>query len=447
MAHPSLLARRLPRPERGQHLRPLLRSRAEPDCRLPAGRGRLGQADRADRGVSLGRALCGGGRLSPRRRAQLGGQADHRRGPPAARERRHGRDAPRAGVLPRRHHGTERGALRADRRGRHRHARRGPREGGGRGSARRASGGDHRVGRFRRRRGRGLRVDQRDAPGGHRLARLRAAHPDLPQPDLLADPVLLGGRRGGQLTRPGLPALGDGRDRYRPVLGHPHRPRLRRGHRLRAADRRPLSRRAPPRAGQARRRADRHAHGGSRDRRLRGNGHRRPALPVAGRGQRHVRPGADRGHGDRRRHARHVHPPPRSARHLRAARVLALRTALRRRGRGRDPRHVAADRRARGLAAAAGLDRRVAAPRRDEPRAPDLQHQPDHGERLPRRRDLDPRPGPRRARLPGRRQRAQHRPRAEPESSRAGPGRAAASGPRSPSWDPSRPARRARGST
>ena len=42
-----------------------------------------------------------------------------------------------------------------------------------------------------------------------------------------------------------------------------------------------------------------------------------------------------------------------------AAGVLAVRAALRRRGRGRDPRRLAPDRRARGLAAAAGVDRGV----------------------------------------------------------------------------------------
>ena len=104
---------------------------------------------------------------------------------------------PATGHLARPHDSAQCRAVQDHGRGGHRHPR--CRQ-GARSRARRSAGApgrDHRRGRFRSRRDRRVRVDQRDAAGRYRDARLRPADPDLPQPDLLDDPVPLGDRRRG----------------------------------------------------------------------------------------------------------------------------------------------------------------------------------------------------------------------------------------------------------
>ena len=110
-----------------------------------------------------------------------------------------------------------------------------------------------------------------------------------------------------------------GVDGDRPVLGDPHGAGVRRGHRLRAADRGPLPRGAAAPGGQARRGRDGDADRRPRDRGLRRDGDGGAALPLAGRGERHRRPGADRRDGDRPGDARDVHAAAGAARDLSAA--------------------------------------------------------------------------------------------------------------------------------
>ncbi len=97
-------------------------------------------------------------------------------------------------------------------RGRHQRGRRAARrrhrrhQGRPRGPARGARGEGDRAGRLLGRRDRRLRLDQRRPALRDRAARPRPADHHLPQPDLLADPVLLGDPRRGHLARHGLPA-------------------------------------------------------------------------------------------------------------------------------------------------------------------------------------------------------------------------------------------------
>ena len=84
-------------------------------------------------------------------------------------------------------------------------------------------------------------------------ARLRPADPHLPQPDLLVwIPLFAVVFAESSRARVGYGLTEAGRDRQRPVVVDPLRPRPRRGHRLRAAARRPLPRGAAPPRGQAR---------------------------------------------------------------------------------------------------------------------------------------------------------------------------------------------------
>ena len=218
--------------------------------------------DRIDE-FPLGRALRRGGRVPPRRRPDAGDRALIARGPQASWRRSATAGRPPPPVISRdRTTRAQRGAVRDHGRGRHRHPRRRRRAGGRGRRAAGAPGRGDRAGRVRRRRDRGLRLHQRNPGRRHRAARLRAADPHLPQPDLLADPVPLGDRRRGQLARARLRAVRAGGDGDRADLVHPDRAGLRRGHRLRAADRGALSRGAAPPGGQARRGGDGDAHGG-----------------------------------------------------------------------------------------------------------------------------------------------------------------------------------------
>ena len=126
----------------------------------------------------------------------------------------------------------------------------------------------------------------------------------------------------------------------------------------------------------------------------------------------------------------------------RPARLLALRPALRRRGSGRNARGLAADRRAgrrQAPARVAGVDRGAGRPVR---RPGLLQHRPHHGQPVPRRGELHPRPGPRRAGLPGRGERPEHGAGAESERRGSGQGDARRPSLRSPA--PARPRRAGR---
>ena len=101
------------------------------------------------------------------------------------------------------------------------------------GSAGRTRGEGDRAGRLLGRRDRRLRLDRRHPAVRDRGARPGAADHHLPQPDLLADPVLLGDHRRVDLTRDGLPARRGRGDGDRPVGRDPAGARLRRRDRLR----------------------------------------------------------------------------------------------------------------------------------------------------------------------------------------------------------------------
>ena len=142
----------------------------------------------------------------------------------------------------------------------------------------------------------------------------------------------LRGRRAHGVPGRHLPAGGQLRpDRQRAERRHPHRPGVRRGHRLRAADRREI----PGGAAQARRPARGHGPRAAprqprdhRQRRDRGHQHALPALrdhELDGRS----RPGRRGRH--RRRPARHAHAAARAAGHVRPVDLLAAHAEARRR--------------------------------------------------------------------------------------------------------------------
>ena len=186
-------------------------------------------------------------------------------------------------------------------------------------------------GRVHRRRGRRLQRHQRHAAVRDRGARPDPADRDLPQPDLLADPVLRGAAGRGQLARLRLSARGGRRDGHRAVGRHPAGARVRRRHRLRAADGLAIPRGAAPPRGQARRDPRCPAPHLPSDPRLRRDRDGGAVDPVAGRGQRHRRTRPDRRDGDRPRDGLDAHDAAGAPGRVRAPGVLAVRPALRRR--------------------------------------------------------------------------------------------------------------------
>ena len=292
-----------------------------------------------------------------------------------------------------------RAARRRDRR--HQGRRRGPSRG--------SRGQGDRAGRLLGRRDRRLRLDQRGPALRDRGARADPADHHLPQPDLLADPVLLGDPRRGDLARDGLSARRGRSDGDGAVGRDPAGAGLRRRHRLRPAARLAIPGRAATSRGQARCGPRRDAQGGPGDRRLGGDRDGRAADADAGRGQRHVRARPDRGHGGRPGDDRDADDPSRAARDHRAPGLLAVHPAGRQRGHRRDARHLEPDRGLGRPRPSSRLDRDHRRPAGPLPRPDPAQQRPDQRQRLPRRRRLGGGPEADREELPGRRQRADQR--------------------------------------
>ena len=255
-------------------------------------------------------------------------------------------------------------------------------------------------------------------------ARAVSADPHLPQPDLLA--VSDHRRRVRRARDPGdrLRADAAGRHGQRPVVVDPVDPRARRGHGLRAAARRALSRGAAP--------AHEPARGdgaGAEDRRpgdlrLRPDGHRRAAVPVAGEGQRHVGARADRRARHRGRDGRDAHAAAGAAAARRPPRVLAVHPALR--SGPHEPRagrRLAAPRRPHRAPPAQGVGRGRRAAARAVARHPELRRRPDDRQLVPRRRRGGAGPEAARRVVPERRQRPDGHHRARPAEDRGGPQR------------------------
>ena len=287
---------------------------------------------------------------------------------------------------------------------------------------RRAGGQGDGAGGLQRGRDQGLRGHQRHAAGRRGRARAAAVDPHLPQPVLLVLPAAGGGLRRGGLARLRLPPHRGGRDGQRAVLVDPVGARARRGNRLRAAAGRALSRRAADHRGQARGDGRGAADGGAGDRRLGADGLDRAAGAVAGQGQRHGGPRADRRDGHLGGLALADDVPAGAAGDRRAQAVLALRPPRRRRGHRHDPRRVAPDRRARRRAADARAGRHDGVVGGDGLRPVEPVRRPDAVELVPRRGRVGRRPGAGRRRVPGGRQRADRRDRARPGEGRRGDG-------------------------
>ena len=197
----------------------------------------------------------------------------------------------------------------------------------GLGPGRRARGQDHRRRGLRGRRHQRLREHQRHAAVRRDRPGDRAADPDLPVADLPLHPARRGHVRRAVVADARLRARRVRRDDQRPVERDHVDPRARRGHGLRAADRRPLSRGDAPPGRQVRGdagRADLRRPGGVRQRRDRD---RRAVLPVARAGQRHERPRPARRARRVLRRAVDAHAAARAAADLRPPRVLAVRAA------------------------------------------------------------------------------------------------------------------------
>ena len=194
-------------------------------------------------------------------------------------------------------------------------------------SGRRPRGQDHRRRRLRGRRDRGLREHQRHAAARGDAARDRAADPDLPLADLPLHPARRGDLRRVPVADARLRAGRAGRDDQRPVERDHVDPRARRGHGLRAADRRPLPRGDAPREDKyAAMRAALVSAGPGRVRQ-RGDGDRGAVLPLARARERHVRPRPARRPRRVLRGAVDAHAAARAAADLRPPRVLAVRAA------------------------------------------------------------------------------------------------------------------------
>ena len=192
---------------------------------------------------------------------------------------------------------------------------------------RRAGGQGDRRRRLRGGRDRGLREHQRHPARRGDAAGDRPADPDLQVADLPLHPARRGHLRRVPVADARLLPLRDRGDDQRPVeLDHVH-PRPRRGHRLCAVDRRALSRGDAPRGGQVRRDAVGADLGRTRGLRQRGDGHRRPLLPVHRAGQRHLRPRPARRARRLLRGALDADLPAGAAADLRPPRLLAVRPA------------------------------------------------------------------------------------------------------------------------
>ncbi len=246
------------------------------------------------------------------------------------------------------------------------------------GSRWRARGQDHRRRRLLRGRHQGLRGDQRDAAARGGEPRDRPLDPDLPLADLPVRPAHRGHLRGAARALARLRPVGDRRDDQLAIELDHVGARAGGRHRLRAADRRQIPRRAahPARSPRGDGRGDELRR--PRRARVRGHRDRRPSLPDDREGQRHIGHGADRRDGRRVRRALDAHAAARPPDDLRPPRVLAVRAALEPvdGARGRDRRAAPAPDR-RGLAvcgAASGACRRArgaAAPADRDPERPD----------------------------------------------------------------------------
>ena len=212
----------------------------DPADYLPA-EGGVGEGDRGAGGLPLGRHRRRDHGLQPRRWTGASGRGGDRGDPDRDQlERvRGGGRHPAADRLRRRQlrpsdhpdHG----------RGRHQRGGRGPRrrdrrdQGRHRGPARGARGQGHRARRVLGRRDRGLRADRRRAPLLDGAPRPDPADHHLPQPHLLADPLLRGDPGRAHFSRHGLPPRGGRRHRDRPDRRHPAGARVRCGDGLRLA--------------------------------------------------------------------------------------------------------------------------------------------------------------------------------------------------------------------
>ncbi len=196
---------------------------------VPARRRGVDEGPSSRRGAPGRRERRGRRRLPARQRADRrrpgghgGGPRELQRGPAALHPA-----ALRAGAVQGRHDGADERGDHRRRRERHDPRSRRPAARGGVRPRRRPAGQGHRSRRLRRRRDQGLREHQRHPAAGRRLAGDRAADPDLPQPDLLADPARRGGVRRGHGAGARLRADRAGRHGQRPVVLDPVRARPR----------------------------------------------------------------------------------------------------------------------------------------------------------------------------------------------------------------------------
>ncbi len=203
-----------------------------------------------------------------------------------------------------------------------------------------------------------------------------------------------------------------GGHRQRPERRRLARARIRCGDRLRAAAGRALPRGAAPLRAPGRRDAPGAAAGRTRGVRLRLDGHPGAAVPVAGAGQRHQRARADRRDGSGAGDALDADAAACGAGGRRPARVLAVRAALRLRGRGRNARDVAPRRRARRGHSTTRMDHYGAAARTRLPRPDELLDRPHQHAGLPRPGAVRRGPAADRQSVPGGSQRADRRRRA-----------------------------------
>ena len=276
--------------------------------------------------------------------------------------------------------------------------------------------------RVLRGRGEGLRGDQLDPPPRDGRARLRAARPHLPEPDLLDAAALHGAaRRVGRARARNAP----GRRRsghQRADGGHPPRPRLRRGHRLRPAPDRPLPRGAPAPRGQVRRNARRAATGRTGHRRVGRDRDRCVALSLPRPSELDRRARPRRRDGSRGRRRRDADAPACAAPDRRPARVLAVH-ATRRPGAPPEHGRVGSARPDARTAPAARVDRHDPRPRRARARHPRPRRRSHDRELLPGIGGVGAGSAPALAGLSGGRERADRRPRHRPGKGRARPWR------------------------
>ena len=190
------------------------------------------------------------------------------------------------------------------------------------------------------------------------------------------------------------------------------RARVRRGHRLRAADGRALPRGAAPLRAAGRRDAPGAATGRTRGVRVGVDGHPGPAVPVVGAGQPHQRARADRCDGSGAGDAGDADAAACGAGGRRPARLLAVRAALRLRGHGRKARDMAPRRRARRGHSTTRMDHHGATARARLPGPDELLDGAHRHAGLPGPGAVRRRPAANRQGVPGGSQRADRRRRA-----------------------------------